>query len=93
MQMTNGPYFKREELFETIQNTAQKYDPSLPLDNTRYVYQSTGAVYQGQMRGGFRDGKGTMTWADGAKYEGEWKMGYACGNGKFLHADGDVYEG
>lgn len=93
MQMTNGPYFKREELFETIQNNAQKYDPSLPLDNTRYVYQSTGAVFLGQMRGGFRDGKGTMTWADGAKYEGEWKMGYACGNGKFLHADGDVYEG
>lgn len=45
------------------------------------------------MRGGFRDGKGTMTWADGAKYEGDWKMGYACGQGKFLHVDGDVYEG
>ena len=45
--MTNGIYFKREELFETINDKNSKYDPSLPLENTRYVYQATGAVYQG----------------------------------------------
>ena len=45
------------------------------------------------MRGGFRDGRGTMTWPDGAKYEGEWKIGYACGSGAFFHADGDIYDG
>ena len=93
IHMTNGIYFKREELFETLQNKDQKYDQSLPQKTTRYVYKSTGASYDGQMRGGFRDGRGTMTWSDGAKYEGEWKMGYASGSGTFHHADGDIYDG
>ena len=77
--MNNGMYFKREELFETLQNTNQVYDPSQPLTTVRYIYNSTGAVYEGQMRGGFRDGRGVMTWQDNAKYDGEWKMGYAFG--------------
>ena len=91
--MTNGIYFKREELYETLKNKDQAFDQSLPQTHTRYTYQSTGAVYEGQMRGGFRDGQGVMTWSDGAKYEGEWKMGFACGQGIFHHADGDIYDG
>ena len=91
--MANGIYFKREELFETLKNQDQKFDPNMPVKEVRYNYQSTGSHYEGQMKGGFRDGKGVMTWADNAKYDGEWKMGYASGNGIFYHADGDVYDG
>jgi len=45
------------------------------------------------MRGGFREGQGTMQWTDGAKYEGQWKEGFAHGKGTFFHTDGDVYNG
>jgi len=38
-------------------------------------------VYDGEWKGGFRDGKGSMTWPDGAKYVGEWSMNKACGRG------------
>ena len=86
-----GIYFKKEELFETLK-TNEKYNPKAALKTVKHTY-STGAVYEGQMRGGFREGKGKMTWVDGGKYDGEWKMGFACGKGTFHHADEDVYEG
>ena len=41
----------------------------MPAKYTKFEYE-TGAVFEGQMRGGFRDGRGTMTWADSARYEG-----------------------
>jgi hypothetical protein len=34
-----------------------------------YTYKS-GANYNGEWKGGFRHGKGTMNYVDGAKYEG-----------------------
>ena len=83
-------YFKQEEHDETAMG--QQYDKSLPLEHREHTYK-TGAVYQGNMRGGFRDGKGTMTWPDKARYEGDWKQGQASGSGKFFHADGGVYTG
>lgn len=93
MHHANGMYFKREELYETLQDKDQKFDKSAPVKDVKYTYKSTGSVYEGQLKGGFRDGKGTMTWTDTARYEGEWEMGYACGKGTFYHADGDIYEG
>jgi hypothetical protein len=45
------------------------------------------------MRGGFREGTGTMSWTDGARYEGQWKEGFAHGKGIFYHTDGDIYNG
>ena len=68
---SNGAYFKREEHYETI-NENDKFNPS-EIQETRVKNYTTGATYDGQWRGGFRDGEGTMTWADGAKYQGEWK--------------------
>lgn len=47
MQMANGIYFKREELFETLQDKNAKYDPNQPQKDVRIEYESTGAVYQG----------------------------------------------
>lgn len=45
--MANGIYFKREELFETLKNQDQKFDPNMPVKEVRYNYQSTGSVYEG----------------------------------------------
>jgi len=93
MKKTEGLYFKQEEFLETIRN-GQKLDLNKPRVNLRIQYKcSPGAFYEGQMRGGFRDGQGTMNWPDGAFYKGEWEMGYACGHGSFNHVDGDVYVG
>ena len=78
MQSVSG-YFKREEMFETLQNSDSKYDSSQPAEQVRYEYTTTGSMYEGFMRGGFRDGEGCMTWSDGAKFEGTWVMGYASG--------------
>ena len=36
-----------------------------------YTYNN-GSQYIGEWKGGFRHGKGKMTWQDGAIYEGEW---------------------
>jgi hypothetical protein len=93
MHHANGMYFKREEFYETLKNKEQKFNADSPISSTKYTYKCTGSTYEGQMKGGFRHGRGTQTWSDSAKYEGEWEMGYACGKGTFYHADGDIYEG
>lgn len=82
-------YFKEEESKETLKGTF-KDDGS--LEKREYKY-TTGAVYNGQWKGGLRHGQGTMQWADGAKYEGCWDLNQATNHGKFTHVDGGIYEG
>jgi len=41
-----------------------------------YRYKS-GAIYEGEWIGGFRDGFGQMTWPDGATYIGNWRLNKA----------------
>lgn len=53
---------------ETIKD--QIYSKDAPVKYKTIKYQCTGATYTGNMRGGFRDGKGVMKWADGAYYDG-----------------------
>jgi hypothetical protein len=52
-----------------------------------------GAFYEGDARGGFRDGYGKMKWADLCSYEGNWSFGYPFGYGKFIYLDKEPYEG
>lgn len=92
MQIKHTQYFKKEELFETLQ-PGQKYNPNAPVEQKTIQYKTTGSVYQGGMRGGLRHGFGKMTWADGASYQGDWADGFAQGQGTFIHKDGDSYEG
>lgn len=84
-------YFVDEEFWETISKTV-KYIKNQKLSIRKYIYK-TGSIYNGEWRGGFRQGKGSMIWADGAQYEGEWNMGRAYGTGKFTHSKGEIYDG
>ena len=64
-------YFTIEESKETVSGTS-KYDPNAKREKrTIYTYK-TGATYDGEWIGGFRDGEGVQKWPDGAVYEGSW---------------------
>jgi hypothetical protein len=82
-------YFLDNEFGETL--SEQIYDPNAPIVEKEYVYESTGAKYEGQWKGGFRHGQGTMMWHDGARYEGEWQLGRAWGQGTFTHSKGEIF--
>jgi hypothetical protein len=81
-------YFSRAEALETL----SPRPPQLGKIKKVYTY-SRGGVYDGYWLGGFRDGRGTMTWPDGAVYRGFWSYGYPSGEGKFTYPDSDVYDG
>lgn len=51
-----------------------KYNPNARLVKKTYKYKN-GAIYDGEWSGGFRHGRGVMTWPDGAVYSGEWRDG------------------
>mmetsp|Transcript_40409 Transcript_40409/g.35867 ORF Transcript_40409/g.35867 Transcript_40409/m.35867 type:complete len:84 (-) Transcript_40409:867-1118(-) len=60
----------------------------------RPIYKfPSGATYEGEWIGSFKDGIGTMIWSDGARYEGDWKDNKKHGKGKFYFTDGDYFEG
>jgi len=69
------------------------YDKDAPIIKKKIEYKCSDSVYDGEMKGGFRHGQGTMKWKDGTVYEGEWQQGYAYGQGKFLFKKGDHYQG
>ncbi|KAK2964737.1 putative Radial spoke head 10 [Blattamonas nauphoetae] len=49
--------------------------------------------YVGDFEGGFRDGVGTMFYADGGRYEGEWKLNKKHGPGMNVSGEGMVVVG
>ena len=51
--------------------TKVKFNTDAALETRTYTYL-TGAMYEGEWKGGMRHGKGKMKWSDGAYYEGEW---------------------
>ena len=90
-------YFLEEEFQETLDKakfiSIKEIKKTDSLTLRRYTYNCTGAQYNGEWLGGFRHGRGTLTWSDGAIYEGEWNLGRAHGYGKFIHTLGEIYEG
>ena len=88
----DSKYFTIDESKETV-SKYQKYNPKAKREERALYTFKTGATYQGQWLGGFRDGYGIQIWPDGARYEGQWKDNRAHGHGKFIHVDGDIYEG
>ena len=49
--------------------------------------------YEGSLKDGNRDGKGTYTFNDGDKYEGDWKNGNREGKGIYYYKNGNKYDG
>jgi hypothetical protein len=66
------------------------YVNNLPEGQCRAVFPE--GVYEGAMRQGVKEGRGTLT-GDGVVYEGDWKGGHKHGHGKMQYANGEVYEG
>jgi len=83
-------FFTREEVRETLK--AGKGSLKAREQRGPYTY-SSGSIYQGQWRGGFRDGYGVQIWPGSSKYEGNWSYGWPFGIGKFTLSAGEVYEG
>ena len=53
----------------------------------------TGERYEGDWKGGLRDGAGIAAWPDGATYMGQWKDDQPHGKGIYIKSDGEKYEG
>jgi hypothetical protein len=85
-------YFNIDERKETVSNN-MKYDPNVKREKRPTYSFKTGATYNGEWIGGFRDGYGVQKWPDGAQYEGQWKENRAHGKGKFIYIEGDIYDG
>lgn len=54
---------------------------------------SSGTVYEGDFRGGFLHGSGTLFAVDGSVYEGSWRINIKHGVGTKRYSNSDVYEG
>lgn len=85
---THSSYFTKEDQMFTI---SQKFfTNSRKKKKIRYP---KGHYFEGECKGGFRDGYGKMNWNDGCSYEGNWAFGYPEGYGKFVFFDKDYFEG
>lgn len=49
--------------------------------------------YEGELRSGRENGRGTYYWTDGASYQGQWQNGLAHGQGTRVSSKGDVFAG
>lgn len=49
--------------------------------------------YEGELRSGRENGRGTYYWTDGASYQGQWQNGLAHGQGTRVSSKGDVFTG
>ena len=50
---------------------SRPYDPHAKREKRPTYTFKTGATYDGEWIGGFRDGYGVQKWPDGAQYEGQ----------------------
>jgi uncharacterized caspase-like protein len=57
------------------------------------VEWASGDIFEGEMRNGLKQGKGTYAWKHGQRYSGDWVDDKAVGVGKITFSSGDIYEG
>eukprot|EP00659_Diplonema_papillatum_P020581 gene20581-31694_t len=67
-------------------------DTERPADRETPDGDETAERYEGDMRGGKRNGQGTLYFKYG-KYEGQWVQHMMCGLGRLELKTGNVYEG
>ena len=53
------------EFWETL-SKSKRYIAKAKLETRSYTYKTSGAIYTGTWRGGFREGQGLIVWPDGA---------------------------
>ena len=58
-----------------------------------YINGKAADRYDGTLKLGWAEGKGTLTRAEGGRYAGEWKHSLQDGDGRYDAADGSWYEG
>jgi len=71
----------------------KKNDKEFPFENQELTYKietyKNGNRYEGYIKNGLREGKGTMFYNNGSKYEGDWKNGIRDGKGKYFMNGGE----
>lgn len=55
--------------------------------------ESNGNRYEGDIKDGKKNGRGTFTWANGDRYEGDWINDNRTGHGIYTWPNGNRYEG
>lgn len=70
----------------------QRYGAFKPLPSAEGPGSPAG-LYEGQFRGGRRDGRGTYSYADGRRYEGQFLQGTYHGSGVLSFIDGTEFKG
>ena len=58
-----------------------------------YVGGKLADRYEGSLKDGWAEGKGTLTRTEGGRYSGDWKHSLQDGNGRYEASDGSWYEG
>ena len=61
--------------------------------NGNYTYAASGDVYQGELKGNKKFGRGTYRWRNCNTYDGNWEDDKKTGRGKMTFANGNTYEG
>ena len=79
------------EVFEPLQGELRFNDRG--VEGPARCTFPDGGVYEGQLKGHQRHGRGTFTWADGEVFEGDFQNGLMHGQGIYTWANGNVFEG
>lgn len=60
---------------------------------SRYKFDDTGDVYEGELKDGYWNGQGIYMWNNGEAYAGGWKDGFKHGKGIQMYASGTTMDG
>ena len=80
---TYNKEFKKLDMYNYVDDE-RKGNGTIFYDNGKY---------EGSLKDGSREGKGTYTFNDGSKYEGDWKNGNREGKGIYYYSNGNKYDG
>ena len=79
---------KFKNLENNINNNSNKNNTIISIK-----HYDNGERYEGEMKNGIREGKGTYYYNNSNRYRGDWKNGMKEGKGIFYYNDGERYEG
>ena len=62
------------------------------FDSSKYHFNNSGTVYEGEMKNGHFHGKGKLIFENGGQYSAIWENGKAVEDGKYTFPDGLEYD-